>query len=53
VIEASGLPVVAAGGVSSLADLVRLRELGCEGAIAGAALWSGRFTLTEALGLGA
>jgi phosphoribosylformimino-5-aminoimidazole carboxamide ribotide isomerase len=53
VIAASGLPVVAAGGVSSLDDLVRLRDLGCEGAIAGAALWSGRFTLTEALGLGA
>jgi phosphoribosylformimino-5-aminoimidazole carboxamide ribonucleotide (ProFAR) isomerase len=53
VIEASGLPVVAAGGVSSLDDLVQLRELGCEGAIAGAALWSGRFTLGEALGLDA
>src|SRR3954447_22858336 len=51
VIEASGLPVVAAGGVSSLDDLVQLRELGCEGAIAGAALWSGRFTLGEALAL--
>jgi phosphoribosylformimino-5-aminoimidazole carboxamide ribotide isomerase len=51
IIEAGGLPVIAAGGVSSLADLEALHELGCEGAIAGAALWSGRFTLAEALGL--
>jgi phosphoribosylformimino-5-aminoimidazole carboxamide ribotide isomerase len=53
VIEASGLPVIAAGGVSSLDDLAALRELGCEGAIAGAALWSGRFSLAEALALSA
>jgi phosphoribosylformimino-5-aminoimidazole carboxamide ribotide isomerase len=52
VIAASNLPVVAAGGVASLADLEALRDLGCEGAIAGAALWSGRFTLPEALALG-
>src|SRR4051795_1802695 len=51
VIATSGLPVIAAGGVSSLADLEALRDLGCEGAIAGAALWSGRFTLGEALAL--
>jgi len=51
VIDASGLPVIAAGGVSSLDDLRALRDLGCEGAIAGAALWSGRFTLREALAL--
>jgi phosphoribosylformimino-5-aminoimidazole carboxamide ribonucleotide (ProFAR) isomerase len=44
-----GLPVVAAGGVSSLDDLRALRELGCEGAIAGSALLAGRFTLPEAL----
>src|SRR3954470_9569420 len=52
VIATSGLPVIAAGGVSSLADLEAVRDLGCEGAIAGAALWSGRFTLPEALALG-
>lgn len=48
VLAASGLPVLAAGGVSSLADLRAVRDLGCEGAIAGSALWSGRFTLAEA-----
>jgi phosphoribosylformimino-5-aminoimidazole carboxamide ribotide isomerase len=43
------LPVLAAGGIGELDDLRRLRELGCEGAVVGSALWSGRFTLAEAL----
>jgi len=49
VIEASGLPVLAAGGIASLDDLDRLRELGCEGAILGSALWSGRIRLDDAV----
>jgi phosphoribosylformimino-5-aminoimidazole carboxamide ribotide isomerase len=44
-----GVPVIAAGGVSSIDDLFALRALGCEAAIAGSALLAGRFTLTEAL----
>jgi phosphoribosylformimino-5-aminoimidazole carboxamide ribotide isomerase len=44
----AGLPVLAAGGIASLGDLVALRDLGCEGAVVGSALWSGRFTLREA-----
>src|SRR5438874_916497 len=31
VLDASGLPVLAAGGIATLDDLRRLRELGCEG----------------------
>jgi phosphoribosylformimino-5-aminoimidazole carboxamide ribotide isomerase len=46
---AAGLPVLAAGGIASLDDLVALKGIGCEGAIAGSALWLGRFTLAEAL----
>ncbi|GAB3807953.1 bifunctional 1-(5-phosphoribosyl)-5-((5-phosphoribosylamino) methylidenea mino)imidazole-4-carboxamide isomerase/phosphoribosylanthranilate isomerase PriA [Humibacter antri] len=45
-------PVVASGGVSSLDDILALRELvplGVEGAIVGKALYSGAFTLPEAL----
>ena len=45
----AGLPVLAAGGIASLADLGGLRGLGCEGAVVGSALWSGRFGLAEAL----
>src|SRR5215471_13202178 len=50
VVNASGLPVLAAGGIASLADLARIREIGCEGAVLGSALWSGRIRLAEALG---
>jgi phosphoribosylanthranilate isomerase len=45
-------PVVASGGVSSLADLKVLAGLvpaGVEGAIVGKALYAGAFTLPEAL----
>ena len=45
----AGLPVIAAGGISSLEDLLAVRDLGCEGAVAGSALLAGRFTLAEAL----
>lgn len=43
-----GLPVIAAGGIASTADLVALQELGCEAAVTGSALLAGRFTLAEA-----
>jgi phosphoribosylanthranilate isomerase len=45
-------PVVASGGISSLADLETLRGLvpeGLEGAIVGKALYAGAFTLAQAL----
>jgi phosphoribosylformimino-5-aminoimidazole carboxamide ribotide isomerase len=47
--EAAELPVVAAGGIASLDDLAGLRDVGCEGAVVGSAIWRGRFTLAEAL----
>jgi 1-(5-phosphoribosyl)-5-[(5-phosphoribosylamino)methylideneamino] imidazole-4-carboxamide isomerase/N-(5'phosphoribosyl)anthranilate isomerase len=52
VIERTDRPVVASGGISSLADIVALRELvplGLEGTIVGKALYAGAFTLGEAL----
>jgi phosphoribosylanthranilate isomerase len=45
-------PVIASGGISSLADLEALRALvgeGIEGAIVGKALYAGAFTLPQAL----
>ncbi|AMM20565.1 1-(5-phosphoribosyl)-5-((5-phosphoribosylamino)methylideneamino)imidazole-4-carboxamide isomerase [Frondihabitans sp. PAMC 28766] len=54
VMERTDRPVVASGGISSLDDLVALRELvplGLEGAIVGKALYAGAFTLPEALGV--
>jgi phosphoribosylformimino-5-aminoimidazole carboxamide ribotide isomerase len=44
-----GLPVLAAGGIAALDDLRVLRELGCEGAVVGSALWRGAFTLADAV----
>ena len=52
VCAATKAPVVASGGVSSLADIAaiaKLVELGVEGAIVGKALYAGAFTLPEAL----
>ncbi|MCO7239322.1 MULTISPECIES: bifunctional 1-(5-phosphoribosyl)-5-((5-phosphoribosylamino)methylideneamino)imidazole-4-carboxamide isomerase/phosphoribosylanthranilate isomerase PriA [unclassified Aeromicrobium] len=47
-------PVVASGGVTTLADieaLMGLVDIGVEGAIAGTALYTGQFTLEDALAL--
>lgn len=44
--ERSGLPVLAAGGIRSVADLARVERLGCEGAIVGRALLEGRLPLS-------
>ncbi|QSB04238.1 bifunctional 1-(5-phosphoribosyl)-5-((5-phosphoribosylamino)methylideneamino)imidazole-4-carboxamide isomerase/phosphoribosylanthranilate isomerase PriA [Natronoglycomyces albus] len=47
-------PVIASGGISSLADLEALSALsaeGVEGAIVGTALYKGNFTVAEALNL--
>jgi len=54
VLEATELPVVASGGVGSLADLVALEALRSagrrlSGAIVGRALYEGAFTLQDAL----
>jgi phosphoribosylformimino-5-aminoimidazole carboxamide ribotide isomerase/phosphoribosylanthranilate isomerase len=52
VCAATDKPVVASGGVSSLADLRAIASLvpeGVEGAIVGKALYAGAFTLQEAL----
>ncbi len=51
VCAATGRPVVASGGVSSLDDLRALATLPIEGVIVGKALYAGAFTLEEALAL--
>jgi phosphoribosylanthranilate isomerase len=50
--ERTDKPVIASGGISSLADLEALRALvsdGVEGAIVGKALYAGAFTLPQAI----
>ena len=52
VCAATKKPVIASGGISSLADikaLCSLNEIGVEGAIVGKALYAGAFTLEQAL----
>ncbi|MGI9198290.1 MAG: bifunctional 1-(5-phosphoribosyl)-5-((5-phosphoribosylamino)methylideneamino)imidazole-4-carboxamide isomerase/phosphoribosylanthranilate isomerase PriA [Candidatus Nanopelagicaceae bacterium] len=52
VCAATKAPIVASGGISSLADIKALKELvpvGIEGAIMGKALYAGAFTLSDAL----
>lgn len=46
VLARSGLPVLAAGGIRSRADLAAVERLGCEGAIVGRALLEGRLPLS-------
>ncbi len=50
--RAVNIPIVASGGVASLNDIRRLKEIegeGVEGVIVGRALYSGAFTLREAI----
>ena len=48
-VTAIKLPVIAAGGISSLSHLKVLKQLGIEGAIVGKALYTGDINLKQAL----
>ena len=48
-IEAVGVPVIAAGGISSINHLKMLSKLGVEGAVVGRALYTGDINLKQAL----
>jgi phosphoribosylformimino-5-aminoimidazole carboxamide ribonucleotide (ProFAR) isomerase len=45
----AGLPVLAAGGIRSLADLEAVRAAGADGAVVGRSALEGRLDLAEAL----
>jgi phosphoribosylformimino-5-aminoimidazole carboxamide ribotide isomerase len=47
--SATGLSMIAAGGVASLEDIRRVREAGLSGVIIGRALYDGTISLKEAL----
>ncbi len=51
-VKGVNLPIIAAGGISALSHLKKLKELGVEGAIVGKALYTGDIKLNEALALG-
>jgi phosphoribosylformimino-5-aminoimidazole carboxamide ribotide isomerase len=48
-VKGVNLPIIAAGGISKLSHLRKLKELGVEGAIVGKALYTGDINLGEAL----
>ena len=47
ILRETGVRLIASGGVSSVGDLTKVKELGCEGAIVGKALYEGRISLDE------
>lgn len=47
--ESVSIPVIASGGVSSLQDLRILKETGAAGVVIGSALYTGKFTLEDAI----
>lgn len=47
ILAATGISLIASGGVTSLRDIEELESTGCEGAIIGKAVYEGKLTLTE------
>lgn len=47
IISSTDVSLIASGGISSIDDLKSLKEIGCEGAIIGKALYEGKISLSE------
>ena len=50
-VKSVGIPVIASGGVTSLKDILALRNTGAVGVVVGSALYTNRFTLAEAINI--
>jgi phosphoribosylformimino-5-aminoimidazole carboxamide ribotide isomerase len=48
-VQALRIPVVAAGGVTSIRDVLALREAGAAGAVAGTAIYTGKLSVRQTL----
>ena len=48
-VSAVGIPVVAAGGVTQIKDVLDLREIGASGAVAGTAIYTGKLSVRKTL----
>ena len=46
-VEKMSIPVVASGGVASIADILLLSDIGCEGVVVGKALYEKVFSISE------
>jgi len=47
IVAIEGLSLIASGGITSAADIMTLRDAGCEGAIIGKAIYEGKISLKE------
>ncbi|MDG1850166.1 MAG: 1-(5-phosphoribosyl)-5-[(5-phosphoribosylamino)methylideneamino]imidazole-4-carboxamide isomerase [Flavobacteriales bacterium] len=47
IISETTVKLIASGGIANLQDLIDLKEIGCEGAILGKAIYEGKVTLKE------
>ncbi len=48
-VQALHIPVIASGGITTLSDIEAIKKTGARGVVIGAALYMGKFTLSEAL----
>ena len=48
-VSAVGIPVVAAGGVTEIGDVLALRQAGAAGAVAGTAIYTGKLSVHQTL----
>jgi phosphoribosylformimino-5-aminoimidazole carboxamide ribotide isomerase len=48
-VEAVDIPVIAAGGVTSIQDILSLRDVGAAGAVVGTAIYTGKLNFRDAL----
>lgn len=49
IVQASGVPVIASGGLASIDDIIQCKKAGCAGAIVGKAWYEGKINLSDAL----
>ena len=47
ILSKNAINLIASGGVSNINDLIQLKEIGCEGAIVGKAIYEGNISLKE------
>ncbi|MRM82555.1 1-(5-phosphoribosyl)-5-[(5-phosphoribosylamino)methylideneamino]imidazole-4-carboxamide isomerase [Riemerella anatipestifer] len=47
ILQKTKVKLIASGGVSSLNDLIKLKEIGCDGVIVGKAIYEGKINLQE------
>jgi phosphoribosylformimino-5-aminoimidazole carboxamide ribotide isomerase len=48
-VEAVKIPIVAAGGVTTIDDVLALRDVGSAGAVAGTAIYTGKLSVRKTL----